>query len=194
MERFSRKEYTGLLHPYNLKNYCYIIPVISAENALKLVQSCGSVQVQRNFFWWARALGPILAVRGAAFYILQGGEMIHCFVVRTVFPFQKTDKTFRKQREILKSPQKKQAGLFSSPPVKSIATIKSEWILLLFGKIFKRCFLQLQFYGSRGVNGCGALLTTKKGVASNERRFFFWYFFIVYKTVANKVDLMNSQE
>ncbi|PIB38448.1 SusC/RagA family TonB-linked outer membrane protein [Maribacter sp. 4G9] len=78
---------------------------------------------------------------------------------------------------------------FQPPPVNPLATLNPNDIESI--QVLKDASAAA-IYGSRGGNGV-LLITTKKGSTTDKGKFSFDSFFSI-QTVANKIDLMNSQE
>ncbi|MGJ8759095.1 MAG: TonB-dependent receptor [Polaribacter sp.] len=152
------------------------IPAVSVENAI--VGQVAGVQVQEVS--GEPGSSPNIRVRGSG-SISAGNDPL--FVVDGV-PISKNLTTLGIQGDLAR-----RGGAFQAPPVNPLATINPNDISSI--EILKDASAAA-IYGSRGGNGV-VLISTKKGTDSDKGVFSFDSFYTV-QSVANKVDLMNSEE
>ncbi|MBP1839887.1 TonB-dependent receptor [Formosa algae] len=152
------------------------IPVVSVENAI--VGQVAGVQVQEVS--GEPGSSPNIRVRGSG-SISAGNDPL--FVVDGI-PISKNLTTLGIQGDL-----ERRGGSFQAPPVNPLATINPNDIASI--EILKDASAAA-IYGSRGGNGV-VLISTKSGTASDKGRLSFDTFYTV-QSVANKVDLMNSEE
>ncbi len=171
----AKKRVTGAVSSISAETIVSI-PVISAENSL--IGQVAGVQVQETS--GEPGSSPSIRVRGSG-SISAGNDPL--FVVDGI-PISKNLSTLGIQGDLAR-----RGGTFQAPPVNPLATINPNDIASI--EILKDASAAA-IYGSRGGNGV-VLITTKKGAASDEGVFSFDTFYSV-QNVANKIDLMNSEE
>lgn len=152
------------------------IPVVSAENAI--IGQVAGVQVQETS--GEPGASPTIRIRGTG-SISAGNDPL--FVVDGV-PISKNVTNVGIQGELAR-----RAGRFQEPAVNPLATINPNDIASI--DILKDASAAA-IYGSRGGNGV-VIITTKKGSTSDEGEFSF-NSFLGIQSVANEIDLMNSEE
>ncbi|WP_299781574.1 TonB-dependent receptor [uncultured Formosa sp.] len=152
------------------------IPAVSVENAI--VGQVAGVQVQEVS--GEPGSSPNIRVRGSG-SISAGNDPL--FVVDGI-PISKNLTTLGIQGDLAR-----RGGSFQAPPVNPLATINPNDIASI--EILKDASAAA-IYGSRGGNGV-VLISTKNGTSSDKGRLSFDTFYTV-QSVANKVDLMNSEE
>lgn len=152
------------------------IPVVSLENAI--IGQVAGIQVQETT--GEPGASPTIRIRGTG-SISAGNDPL--FVVDGI-PISKNVTNVGIQGELAR-----RAGRFQEPAVNPLATINPNDIASI--EILKDASAAA-IYGSRGGNGV-VIITTKKGVTSDEGVFSF-NSFVGVQTLANEIDLMNSQE
>jgi TonB-linked SusC/RagA family outer membrane protein len=152
------------------------MPVASVENAI--IGQVAGVQVQQVS--GEPGSSPNIKIRGSG-SISAGGDPL--FVVDGI-PIAKNLTSVDIQGDLAR-----RGGSFQAPPVNPLATINPNDIISI--EILKDAS-STAIYGSRGGNGV-VLITTKNGTSSEEGVFNFNSFYSSQK-VANKLDLMNSEE
>lgn len=171
----SKRKVTGSVSSISQEQIADI-PAVSVENAI--VGQVAGVQVQEVS--GEPGSSPNIRVRGSG-SISAGNEPL--FVVDGV-PISKNLTSVSVQGDLAR-----RGGAFQAPPVNPLATINPNDIISM--DILKDASAAA-IYGSRGGNGV-VLITTKNGTPSDEGVFSFNTYYSSQK-VANKVDLMNSEE
>ncbi|WP_246067695.1 SusC/RagA family TonB-linked outer membrane protein [Changchengzhania lutea] len=152
------------------------IPVVSLENAI--IGQVAGVQVQETT--GEPGASPTIRIRGTG-SISAGNDPL--FVVDGI-PISKNVTSVGIQGELAR-----RAGRFQEPAANPLATINPNDIASI--EILKDASAAA-IYGSRGGNGV-VIITTKKGTTTDEGAFSF-NSFVGVQTLANKINLMNSQE
>lgn len=152
------------------------VPAVSAENAL--IGQVSGVQIQQTS--GEPGASATIRIRGTG-SISAGNNPL--FVVDGI-PISKNLTSVGIQGQL-----NRRAGRFQEPNVNPLSTINPNDIANI--QVLKDASAAA-IYGSRGGNGV-VLITTKKGAVSNKGIFSFNSYFGV-QSVANKIDLMNSQE
>jgi TonB-linked SusC/RagA family outer membrane protein len=152
------------------------LPVVSIENAI--VGQVAGVQVQETT--GEPGASPQIRIRGTG-SISAGNDPL--FVVDGI-PISKSSTSVGAQGEL-----SRRVGRFQQPSANPLATINPNDIASI--DILKDASAAA-IYGSRGANGV-VIITTKKGT-SRETGLFSFNSFYGTQNVANKVDLMNSEE
>jgi len=152
------------------------LPVVSIENAI--VGQVAGVQVQETT--GEPGASPQIRIRGTG-SISAGNDPL--FVVDGI-PVSKSSTSVGAQGEL-----SRRVGRFQQPSANPLATINPNDIASI--DILKDASAAA-IYGSRGANGV-VIITTKKGT-SRETGLFSFNSFYGRQNVANKVDLMNSEE
>ena len=152
------------------------IPVVSLENAL--IGQVAGIQVQETT--GEPGASPTIRIRGTG-SISAGNDPL--FVVDGI-PISKNVTNVGIQGELAR-----RAGRFQEPAANPLATINPNDIQSI--EILKDASAAA-IYGSRGGNGV-VIITTKKGSSSDEGVFSF-NSFVGTQSLANKIDLMNSEE
>ncbi|MEA1786167.1 TonB-dependent receptor [Arenibacter sp. GZD96] len=171
----SKKRVTGSVSSVSTEQITQV-PTLSAENAI--IGQVAGVQVQETT--GEPGSSPTIRIRGTG-SISAGNDPL--FVVDGI-PISKNLTTIGIQGELAR-----RGGAFQEPPVNPLATINPNDIQSI--EVLKDASAAA-IYGSRGGNGV-VIITTKKGSNSDEGTFSFNSFYGL-QTVANEVDLMNSQE
>lgn len=171
----SKKRVTGSVSSISPEQIVDM-PVASVENAI--VGQVAGVQVQQVS--GEPGSSPNIKIRGSG-SISAGGDPL--FVVDGI-PISKNLTSVDIQGDLAR-----RGGSFQAPPVNPLATINPNDIISI--EILKDAS-STAIYGSRGGNGV-VLITTKNGTSSEEGVFNFNSFYSSQK-VANKLDLMNSEE
>jgi TonB-linked SusC/RagA family outer membrane protein len=171
----SKKRVTGSVSSISPEQIVDM-PVASVENAI--IGQVAGVQVQQVS--GEPGSSPNIKIRGSG-SISAGGDPL--FVVDGI-PISKNLTSVDIQGDLAR-----RGGSFQAPPVNPLATINPNDIVSI--EILKDAS-STAIYGSRGGNGV-VLITTKNGTPSEEGVFNFNSFYSSQK-VANKLDLMNSEE
>jgi TonB-linked SusC/RagA family outer membrane protein len=172
--KLSKKRVTGSISSVSSKQIAEI-PVVSIENAI--VGQVAGVQVQETS--GEPGSSPTIRIRGTG-SISAGNDPL--YVVDGI-PISKGSAS-QSQGEIVG-----RLGSFAQPSANPLATINPNDIASI--EILKDASAAA-IYGSRGGNGV-IIITTKKGSNTDEGVFSFNSFFGL-QSVANRVDLMNSEE
>lgn len=171
----SKRKVTGSVSSISQEQIADI-PAVSVENAI--VGQVAGVQVQEVS--GEPGSSPNIRVRGSG-SISAGNEPL--FVVDGI-PISKNLTSVSVQGDLAR-----RGGAFQAPPVNPLATINPNDIVSM--EILKDASAAA-IYGSRGGNGV-VLITTKNGTPTDEGTFSFNTYYSS-QTVANKIDLMNSEE
>jgi TonB-linked SusC/RagA family outer membrane protein len=173
--KLAKKRVTGSISSISSKQI-EEIPVVSIENAI--VGQVAGVQVQETS--GEPGASPTIRIRGTG-SISAGNDPL--YVVDGI-PISKGSASLQSQGEIVG-----RLGNFAQPSSNPLATINPNDIASI--EILKDASAAA-IYGSRAGNGV-ILITTKKGSNTDEGVFSFNSFFGL-QSVANRVDLMNSEE
>jgi TonB-linked SusC/RagA family outer membrane protein len=171
----AKKRVTGAVSSINTQQIT-AVPAVSIENAI--VGQVAGVQVLETT--GEPGASPQVRIRGTG-SISAGNDPL--FVVDGI-PISKSSTSLDSQGEL-----SRRVGSFQQPSANPLATINPNDIASI--EILKDASAAA-IYGSRGGNGV-VIITTKKGTSNDEGQFSFNSFYGV-QNVANKVDLMNSEE
>lgn len=171
----AKKRVTGSVSSVSAKQI-EAIPVVSIENAL--IGQVAGVQVIETT--GEPGASPQIRIRGTG-SISAGNDPL--FVVDGI-PVSRNQTSLSSQGEI-----GSRVGSFQQPSANPLATINPNDVASI--EILKDASAAA-IYGSRGGNGV-VMITTKKGSTGDEGVFSFNSFYGV-QSVANKIDLMNSEE
>jgi TonB-linked SusC/RagA family outer membrane protein len=173
--KLAKKRVTGAVSSVTAQQIT-AVPSVSIENAI--IGQVAGVQVQETT--GEPGASPKIRIRGTG-SISAGNDPL--FVVDGI-PISKSSTSVDSQGEL-----SRRVGRFQQPSANPLATINPNDIASI--EILKDASAAA-IYGSRGGNGV-VIITTKKGT-SNEEGVFSYNAFYGMQNVANKVDLMNSQE
>lgn len=173
--KLAKKRVTGAVSSISSQQIS-TIPVVSLENAI--IGQVAGVQVQETT--GEPGASPSIRIRGTG-SISAGNDPL--FVVDGI-PVSKSSTSVDSQGEL-----SRRVGSFQQPAANPLATINPNDIASI--EILKDASAAA-IYGSRGGNGV-IMITTKKGTTNEEGLFSFNSFYGI-QNVANKVDLMNSEE
>lgn len=173
--KLAKKRVTGAVSSITSQQIS-AIPVVSLENAI--IGQVAGVQVQETT--GEPGASPNIRIRGTG-SISAGNNPL--FVVDGI-PVSKSSASIDTQGEL-----SRRVGGFQQPSANPLATINPNDIASI--EILKDASAAA-IYGSRGGNGV-VMITTKKGT-SNEDGLFSFNSFYGIQNVANRVDLMNSEE
>ena len=173
--KLAKKRVTGAVSSITTQQIS-AVPVVSIENAI--IGQVAGVQVQETT--GEPGASPKIRIRGTG-SISAGNDPL--FVVDGI-PVSKSSTSIDSQGEL-----SSRVGRFQQPSANPLATINPNDIASI--EILKDASAAA-IYGSRGGNGV-VMITTKRGTSNDEGLFSFNSFYGV-QNVANKVDLMNSEE
>ena len=173
--KLAKKRVTGAVSSITTQQIA-AVPVVSLENAI--IGQVAGVQVQETT--GEPGASPSIRIRGTG-SISAGNDPL--FVVDGI-PISKSSTSVDSQGEF-----SRRVGSFQQPSANPLATINPNDIASI--EILKDASAAA-IYGSRGGNGV-VMITTKKGTTNEEGLFSFNSFYGI-QSVANKVDLMNSEE
>lgn len=173
--KLAKKRVTGAVSSITTQQIS-AIPVVSLENAI--IGQVAGVQVQETT--GEPGASPNIRIRGTG-SISAGNDPL--FVVDGI-PVSKSSTSVDSQGEF-----SRRVGSFQQPSANPLATINPNDIASI--EILKDASAAA-IYGSRGGNGV-VMITTKKGTSNEEGLFSFNSYYGI-QSVANKVDLMNSEE
>lgn len=152
------------------------VPSLSPESAI--IGQVAGVQIQETS--GEPGASPIIRVRGAGSISAGNGPL---FVIDGI-PISRSLTSVGVNGGVAR-----RRGAFQPPPVNPLATLNPNDIESI--QVLKDAS-STAIYGSRGSNGV-LLITTKSGSSSDEGQFSFDSF-VSIQNVANKIDLMNSEE